>query len=471
MSTATLEVRGAVADWWADVVGYNGEPRVFETMIDGPRGTSKTFSFCVAMRALVEMIPGIRILVVRATRRSMTDSWIATFDQVLPHDDEAREGPKPETRSRYYWPSFGSEIVLGGLDEPMKLYGTDWDLVVVEEATQPGITEDAWQQFRGCLRKWTGGMRWQALVGLCNPGGRTHWLLKRWKRGQVTRYQSKHIDNPKFSPDGETFSGIGRAFMDSLGELIGVYRDRLRDGVWSSAEGAVFPTWDPEIHCVDEPPERTKWYCGAVDWGTTAPGSFLVLAVGEKGTVTVVREIYQTGKLLEWWCERAVELHRSYDLASICCDPARNDAIEAFNTLLRARSLAPVARGAINKRSTTGQDLAGIDLVRWYLETGKLFVLKDSLRLIGARDQKQLDAKKPTSLVDEFPEYVYSAIEKNEPEKGTVDKTDAKCQDHALDALRYGISFVHSRDLSRAKPEPRLPVEAAEDLKLLRSLR
>lgn len=441
-----VEIRGAPWELLQKLYTYTGEKRVFEILIDGPRGTGKSKGVCYVLRYLVDAHPGIRILVVRATRKSMTDSWLKTFNDVLPEDDEARAGPSPEQRSRFAWPN-GSVIVIGGLDDPVKLYSTDWDVVVLEEATQPGISEDDWQQFRGALRQFT--TPWQLLLALCNPHSPRHWIMRRVKSGKCERLRSLHEHNPKWH-NGDDWTEEGRAYIGSLQQLTGTQRARNYQGEWVAAEGAVYSCWDEDKHVVNAPPDMPTWYAAGVDWGYSDAGVLLVAGIDNRNRVTITREIYRTGETLDWWVARALELSKAHEIKFFACDPARPDAIESFNRALRDRGLSSIARAADNTKSTTPKgDLAGIDLVRHYLERERLYVLEDKQRLVFPPDPVLLQRKLATSLTDEFPEYVYRPPKLNEIDDGRLtDRTDERCDDHALDALRYLISSVHQRDLS-----------------------
>jgi len=297
------QIRGAATSvgWLVD--NYEGPKKVFEFMIDGPRGTGKTVSVGWLMRHWVEKYPGIRILFIRKTRKSITESFCPDFENIVLKDDPEpkRTGGEAGHRQAYRWPSFkGSMIALAGLDDPGKVYSTNWDVVVCEEAAQ--LTERGFIDFYGCLRQWTPGMRCQVLIALTNPRGPNHWLFRRFKQGQSLRYKSLHTDNPKWYHEDGTPTEEGSAFIDGLKKLPGVQRDRNYEGKWKSAEGAVWDCFDEEKHVISELPEpkEFRWFGAAMDWGYTEPCAFMVGGKTHDGKIIVVSETYQINRGVDW---------------------------------------------------------------------------------------------------------------------------------------------------------------------------
>lgn len=461
-------VRGAPKKLAVDLLTYKGERRVFEYMIDGPRGTGKTVGVGFVLRAFCDEYPGLRVLFVRKTRRSISESFCPDFEAVVcGGEDECLTGVKPEGRSAYRWDSTGSSIVLRGMDDPHKSYSTSYDVIVVEEAFE--FTEDEFEQFRAMLRNWCGGMRWQLLLALTNPRHPKHWLLERVRSGRMTRYKSTHADNPKWYKLGFGWTEEGRAYNRSLKSMTGIRYRRLYKGEWCAAEGAVWESWEekyPEGHALAGQPhhvipaeptrETVDWYCAGMDWGHTDPCSFLIAAVQGKGVqkrLTVVREIYQSKRSIQWWTEQVVEAFAEYRMPVLVVDPSRPEIIEYFNRALcdkypelRDR---PIARPADNERHAASpkSDLAGLDLVREYIDTDRLFVWENRIR--HGADEILRERHKPLSLLDEIPEYVYKVPSGAEDTRDARDQTDPKCADHACDALRYLVTAAHKYDLGR----------------------
>ena len=132
----------------------------------GARGTGKTQGILLKLHTLALRYPGSRHLLCRATRMSMTQSVLVTFEKMLGPGHPAVSGnASRENRKSYLYPN-GSEIVVGGLDDPDRLYSTEWDTVYVAEATE--VTFDTWDKFARAMRH--DHMPYHQRMCCCNPG-------------------------------------------------------------------------------------------------------------------------------------------------------------------------------------------------------------------------------------------------------------------------------------------------------------
>lgn len=471
-----VKIRGAGWTLSKTLRGYQGEKRVFEFMLDGPRGTSKTVSVGFLLWALAYTHPGIRMLFVRKTRKSITESFCPDWESIVcGGDDECLKGAKADHRSSYEWRN-GSRITLMGMDDPHKSYSTSYDVIVAEEAFQ--FTEDEFEQFRAMLRNWLPSLRFQALIALTNPRHPRHWLLGRVKRGIMTRLKSKHVDNPKwYDAARKCWTPEGIAYMQSLSSMTGVRRRRLYLGEWCSAEGAVWESWDEARHVVDATPARAdvRWYCASMDWGYTDACVLLIAAVGQtpdrkRKTITIVRELYMSKQSIEWWSNEVLKAYTDFGIAACVVDPSRPEIVDYFNSRLIEQHPHlreyPVARSADNVRhaSSAKGDLAGIDLVRQYIEEDRIKYVRGARS--HADDVILREKNRACGLLDEIPEYVY----REEDENTQTDATDKDCDDHGCDALRYMTTFAHAHDfhsVAQRRLDPELPPYEAADLAML----
>jgi hypothetical protein len=90
-----------------------------EVLIEGPAGTGKTRAVLEYVNATCELHDGIRVLICRQTRVSLTESVLVTWEnKVLWPGHPAITGDASRAnRHSYRYPN-DSEIVLGGLDNP-----------------------------------------------------------------------------------------------------------------------------------------------------------------------------------------------------------------------------------------------------------------------------------------------------------------------------------------------------------------
>jgi phage terminase large subunit len=425
---------------WASGIGVPPQ----EVLIEGPAGTGKSRAVGQYLYKLAEDYPGARFLVLRKRRKDLTDSFMVTFERdVLPPGHEAFGKRMREGRHSWRWKN-GSEIVLGGLDDPRRTFSAEYDMIYVQEATE--TQEEEWEFLFRCLR--SNVIPYQQMIADCNPDGPGHWLNQRARTGRLFRVKTRHEDNPTITPE----------YLELLRNLKGVRRARLYEGLWVAAEGQVWPNWSPDIHVVTAPTGAAReklgiqWYFGSVDWGWSGPGVMQVWGVGANNQLHRVVEIYRTGQSLDWWAQRACDLWDEFELRRIICDPYRPECIEMFNYRLgprggRDRGQIAVAADSRRTRAASG-DMGGLDMVRWSLDldnnTGKprIQLWADAPRMV---DEKLIEEHKPWKTEMEVPEYVWARDEvTGQVKEGIPDKD---CADHGCDAMRYAVVWAWGKAL------------------------
>jgi DNA polymerase III delta prime subunit len=215
-----------------------------DLLICGPAGTGKTYAILTALHTLLADYRGLRALICRQTRASLTESSLVTLEQeVLPADGMERIAADVLRRVRqaYTYPS-GSELVVGGLDNPTRVLSTAWDFIFVNEAIE--ISEEVWESLGSRLNRPGRDPRFGFLVGDTNPGNPAHWLLSRVKAGRTALWDTAHEANPALH-DGRGWTPAGKAYRARLDGLSGTRRARLRDGLWAVGEGLWFDAFDP----------------------------------------------------------------------------------------------------------------------------------------------------------------------------------------------------------------------------------
>jgi hypothetical protein len=217
-----------------------------ELLLCGPAGTGKTFAALSVVHTILADYPGVRALLLRQTRASLTSSALVTFEQeILPSDGMERlaYGARRKQRDSYRYPN-GSELVLGGLDRPDKVLSTAWDLVYVNEATE---TEEAALDTLSSRLDRPGRPSYLGFLLLdTNPSTPDHWLKKRCDEGRTAIWDTTHRANPCLY-DGRDWTEAGRKYLfERLAKLTGSRRKRLLDGLWAAAEGVWFESFGDE---------------------------------------------------------------------------------------------------------------------------------------------------------------------------------------------------------------------------------
>ena len=385
-----------------------------EILIEGPAGTGKSRAILEKILLLAEKYAGCRVLLIRKTRESMTDTILVTFeDKVMPPGHPAMQGAQRKQRHSYRFPN-GSEIVLGGLDKSSRVMSSDYDVVAVFEATE--ISEDDWEHLTTRVRN--AAMPYQQCIADCNPDAPTHWLNQRADNGRMTRLRSRHEDNPTVTPE----------YLSKLDALSGVRRLRLREGLWAAAEGMVYESWDASAHLLPAMVIPAGWRrIRVVDFGYTNPFICQWWAVDDDGRMYLYREIYKTRTLVE---DHATQILALSDGETIEATVADHDA-EDRATLDRYGIPTIAAHKAVSP---------GIESVQARLRTAgdgrpRLFLVEGAL---VERDGELSEARRPLCTSEEITSYVWQHNSDGRP----VKEQPVKIDDHGMDAMRYAVAYV-----------------------------
>ena len=208
-----------------------------------------------------------------------------------------------------------------------------------------------------------------------------------------------------------------RATLEAQTEDI---RRQLLEGDWSVFAGQVFREFRRDVHVVDPfviPRDWRRWR--ALDFGYTNPACCLWLALGPDEKVYVYRELYVTQMRASELAQKIVELSRGENITLTLGDPAcwakTGHEGESIEQTMRQNGL-PMQR-ADNDR------LAGKQRVHDYLTVFEGWDGKPASRLKIFRSC--------VNLIRTLPQLVH---DQTRPED-----VDTDGEDHAYDALRYGL--------------------------------
>ena len=370
-----------------------------EVILSGPAETGKTLAACWKAHTLASKYPGCNGAIVRKTQASVYGSVLQTFQRVIKGAPvQAYGGERPE---KFIYPN-GSTVWVGGMDNPDKILSSERDFVYVNQAEE--LLVDDWEKLATRTTGRGAVIRYPQLYGDCNPGGSRHWIRQRSQDGKLRLILSRHVDNPTlFDPETGKVTAQGERTLGILSDLTGVRRKRLLEGIWATAEGAVYDMFDPAIHVQERNPDDFQRWALGMDEGYTNPAVILLIGVDSDGRLHIAREFYKRGVLqsavvsqaLEWW-----NTHR--------CEIAAVDNSAAG-------LIADLQDAGVNAVGTKGRVLDGITTVQ------------DLLRIQGDGKPRLTVDPGCVETINEFESYSWKP-EKDEP---------VKQYDHAMDALRY----------------------------------
>src|SRR6266702_2330328 len=401
-----------------------------ECLLAGPADCSKSRTWLEKIHHCADRYPGMRGLIVRKTRHSLTQSAMVTFEKkVLPEGWLGNLIHFRTQEQQYEYPN-GSIIAVAGMDDAEKIQSSEWDFIYAQEATE--LSLDAWETMTKCLRN--GVMPYQQLAADCNPSYPTHWLKARCDRGITRMLKARHEDNPTITPER-----IAR-----LKALTGVRRLRLYEGIWAAAEGLVFSEWDPAVHLVSRE-QLKKWevfytdgtlnrqvirhVIGAVDWGFSNAGTLLVFGLDSDFRMYLLAEVYRTQRTDDWWLSQALALDQEFHVEQWVADPSQPAYIRKFN---EAGLPTITAENAV---------LPGITAMQSRLQIARdgrprFYVYEYALR---ERDELRDEAHQPVCLEGEINEYVWAKSKDGQP----IKEAPVKVNDHACLVAGTLIKTAH----------------------------
>lgn len=379
--------------------------------IHGPAGTGKTRAVLEKLHLCMCKYPGSRGLIVRQTRKSMTESALVTYERKVMPEGFVPDGPSRAFRHSYEYPN-GSEVVVGGLDKSDRVMSTEYDMIAAFEATE--IAEDAYEKLDTRLRN--GVMPYQQIVADCNPAAPSHWLKKRIDSGTSLGIASRHADNPSLTPE----------YLAALSALSGVRRARLYEGRWAQADGLVYEQWDERVNVIDAmPPGWESWArYRSIDMGFKNPFVCQWWAIDGDGRMYLYREHYRVGMTIDEHAKaiNAMSGNERY-VSTIADHDAGERAVLAKHGITTA---------AANKAVSVGIQCVS-ERVRPQADgRPRLFVLRTAL---DAQDPELDAAKRPMGLMQEIDSYVW----RKGGDGSAVKEEPVKEHDHACDAMRYMV--------------------------------
>lgn len=417
----------------------------------GARGGAKSHFVRQAALSLGLKYPGIRILILRRTFKEVFANCIGPTIKYWPQVRRWYRGPSSEG-----WPVLrlpnGSEIIYGYAEHKLDIYdfqGDEFAFIFVEEATLFNAEELSWLD---TCNRWPGDAGFvPKTVWTCNPGNVGHDHVKRLMLDRDFREENNEDpddyvflqaygwDNVEWSRQSLKKDGLGP--KDYYGwtekERFNYFVTRTNYGrkLWAKPEDErdahLFGDWEKFIGQFFKEFSKRRHVCKpfripdywerftSFDWGFKAYACQLWHAVSPEGQVFTYREMYVNGKDTPWLGQRCVELTGQEKIRYKVGDPSCWDAT-------RGPSIAEVmANNGWAMVQAENDRRNGWARVRQYLsyeqnEAGQV-----------TREPLWQVFENCSNLIRTLPALVH---DEHDPED-----VDTKGEDHAPDALRYGL--------------------------------
>lgn len=399
----------------------------------GARGGGKSWAMRRKFVLLAFRYSGLELLLLRRTLPELTENHVRPLLQEL-----GGAATYHATRREFLFPN-GSRIRLGYCDREADVYqyqGQEYDVVGLEEATH--FTESQMQFLTTCNRSVRADFS-PRMYYTCNPGGVGHAWVKRLFIDRDYRNAERPEDYvfiPARLSDNTILMQRNPGYAQTLMNLPEHLRRAHLDGDWDVLAGQYFPEFCRERHAVTPYPIPTGWRrFRAMDWGYNDPCCVLWFAVVPDGKLVVYRELYLRHTLSSEIARTVRTLSAGEQIAYTAASP---DAWQQ-------RGLGGVE----------GQTIAEV-----FAKNGVPLIPADNARIPGWQRVREALAIEPggtpqlaifetcTNLLRTLPLLTYDAH--------SVEDVSAYCEDHAAEALRYGLmSRPRPYQSMAAPPAPR----------------
>lgn len=124
----------------------------------------------------------------------------------------------------------------------------------------------------------------------CNPAQPSHWFYQEW----ILKARDKHSLYLHFTmQDNASLTPAIRRRYERL--YSGVFYDRYVKGIWTAAQGLIYPMFSPAVHLAD-PPDHAERFVISCDYGTINPASFGLWAFSGGKWYRIAESYYDAGK-------------------------------------------------------------------------------------------------------------------------------------------------------------------------------
>jgi len=280
----------------------------------GGVGSGKTMAGCQEMirQAFVKQ-PKSYGGVFAPTYPMLRDATMRTVFEILPPE---LTDAFIKSENRLPLPT-GGDIIFRSTEHPERNRGPNLDWAWLDE---PGLMpKAAYDVILGRVR----GSDKRKIWLTTTPKGSQHWLAGEFTKAIPDRAVvfASSRDNPHL-PTG---------FVDQLLQTYsGKFAEQEIEGRFVSFEGLIYNMLEDALHVCERPVSEMREFYAGVDWGYTNPGVIVVAGLDGDGRMHGFEEVYQSGKVIDWWVERAHELMGRYPIQRFLCDPSEPAYIRQF---------------------------------------------------------------------------------------------------------------------------------------------
>lgn len=382
----------------------------------GARGGGKSWAMRRKFVLLAFRYPMLQLLLLRRTLPELTENHLRPLQQELYGIAEY-----VQSQRSFLFPN-GSRIKLGYCDNEKDVYqyqGQEYEVIGLEEATH--FTESQMQFLTTCNRSVREDFT-PRMYYTCNPGGVGHgWVKRLFIDRQYTAYEREkdYAFIPAKLKDNPYLDKRDPGYRESLERLPETLRRAYLEGDWDVLQGQYFSEFRRELHVCKAFPLPEHWRrFRAMDWGYNDPCCVLWFAVTPNGQLLVYRELYLKKTLSSDIAKQVKALSAGERIAYTVASP---DAWQQ--------------RGM---RAVEGESIAEV-----FAHGGVPLLPADNRRVLGwQRIHEELalrDDGRPGLMITESCSNLIRTLPLLCFDSRDGEDVADGCEDHAPEALRYGL--------------------------------
>ncbi len=414
-------------------------------LFGGGVGGGKTYALCAEGLRLSMMFPGNRGFLGRHEAEAFRKTTLVTLLNLIA-DMELETGQRiiahnghNQTKKEILLVN-GSAIIYGGIggrEDMDRIKSLEIGFFCVDEASE--TVHEVINMLKARLRWKLPGGQYPRFFGLFASNPEPGWLKNTFVVPQQQGVplddhlfvQSLLKDNPWLPP--EYLANLRRDNPEN-------WVRRYVDGSWDAVEGQVWPDFDFQTHVLpnDEcpmdipyPVKGTHTILGSLDHGQTNPTCFLGMYVDQDGNILVFDEYYRRGLVSDHTrsIDEQFELNAMDELVA---DPSIWDKNREKDGMEWSVADEYDERGIYLTKANNSRE-AGWNRVGEFFRSDKEH-FHPFMEKKGA--PRLFISKRCRNLLTELPEYIWK---KTSDDSSNPKEEARKLNDHACDALRYGV--------------------------------
>jgi len=407
--------------------------------LGGGWGNGKTLAGCIAAYLRCEESPDNLFFIARKHFTDLRDSTLADFLSLFGGKVRFSKSDMSATLAN------GSKILFRHLDNA-QLSNLNLGGFWIDQAEE--VPESVFNALVGRLRR--PAKRRQGFLTFNMQGH--NWIHRRWL---------KHLDQDEDPLDPKDYQlttattlankdNLPADYIDKLLKLPENVRNRFVYGSWEEFEGRIYPTFQEHTHVIAPFSLPEGWEVFEMgDHGYNNPTAWLWGAVDYDGNVFIFDEHYQRRQLVKVHAAAIIAMRQKHELKELSysvIDPSTRNR-EGISGL---SVIAEYADNGIDLTPGNNSVLAGINRVAEYLA-----IYPDRqhpiTKVLGA--PKLYVTRNCVHLIEELKDYQWQALNNRSSERNAPEQP-RKFNDHAADALRYGLMARPETPVEKSTAKP-----------------